>query len=87
ISIVPTFVLTPLTYLGGVFYSIEQFSPFWQKVSLFNPILYMVNAFRYGFLGVADISLITCFGVLLAFLALFVGILLYLFRQGIGVKN
>ncbi len=47
-SIVPTFVLTPLTYLGGIFYSISQFPPFWQKVSLFNPILYMVNAFRYG---------------------------------------
>ncbi len=50
ISIVPTFVLTPLTYLGGIFYSIDQFSPFWQQVSLLNPILYMVNAFRWGFL-------------------------------------
>ena len=87
ISIVPTFVLTPLTYLGGVFYSIAQFSPFWQKVSLFNPILYMVNAFRYGFLGITDINLAVCFGVLSAFLLLFVGILLYLFRRGIGVRN
>ncbi len=87
ISIVPTFVLTPLTYLGGIFYSIDQFSPFWQQVSMFNPILYMINAFRYGFLGISDINIWVCFGVLLGMLALFVGIILYLFRQGIGVKN
>ena len=87
ISIVPTFVLTPLTYLGGVFYSISQFPPFWQKVSLLNPILYMINAFRYGFLGVSDINIFICFGVLITFLVLFVGIILYLFRRGIGVKN
>ena len=57
ISIVPTFVLTPLTYLGGVFYSISLLPEFWQKVSLGNPIIYMVNAFRYGILGVSDISI------------------------------
>jgi ABC-2 type transport system permease protein len=56
ISIVPTFVLTPLTYLGGVFYSIDNLSPFFQTVSLFNPIVYMVNTFRYGILGVSDIN-------------------------------
>lgn len=55
ISIVPTFVLTPLTYLGGVFYSIENLSPFFQTASLFNPIVYMVNTFRYGILGVSDV--------------------------------
>jgi ABC-2 type transport system permease protein len=87
ISIVPTFVLTPLTYLGGIFYSIQQFTPFWQKVSLFNPILYMINAFRYGFLGFADINIWICFGVLIAFLGIAVAVLLYLFRHGIGVKN
>ncbi len=57
ISILPTFLLTPLTYLGGVFYSIQLLPDFWQNVSQFNPILYMVNAFRYGFLGVSDVSL------------------------------
>ena len=57
ISIIPTFVLTPLTYLGGVFYSITLLPEFWQKVSLGNPILYMVNAFRYGILGVSDIRI------------------------------
>ncbi|WP_230656365.1 ABC transporter permease [Psychrobacter sp. I-STPA10] len=56
ISIVPSFVLTPLTYLGGVFYSMENLSPFWQKLSLFNPIVYMVNSFRYGILGHSDVN-------------------------------
>jgi ABC-2 type transport system permease protein len=87
ISIVPTFVLTPLTYLGGIFYSIHALPEFWQKVSLFNPILYMINAFRYGFLGISDINIWQCFGVLIAFLIIFMGILVYLFRNGIGLKN
>lgn len=86
-SIVPTFVLTPLTYLGGIFYSIQQFPPFWQTVSLGNPILYMVNAFRYGFLGVSDVPVWICFGVLVGFTLLFAGILLWLFRHGVGVKT
>ncbi|HVV39172.1 MAG TPA: ABC transporter permease [Candidatus Paceibacterota bacterium] len=87
ISIVPTFVLTPLTYLGGIFYSISQFPEFWQKVSLFNPILYMVNAFRYGFLGVSDVPLATCFGVLILFTIGFGVVAVYLFKKGIGMKN
>lgn len=87
ISIVPTFVLTPLTYLGGIFYSIQQFPPIWQKVSLLNPILYMVNAFRWGFFGVSDINIGICFGVLLAFTAIFMAVLLWLFRRGIGMKQ
>ncbi|KKW35908.1 ABC transporter permease [Candidatus Adlerbacteria bacterium RIFCSPHIGHO2_01_FULL_54_23] len=87
ISIVPTFVLTPLTYLGGIFYSIEQFPQFWQNVSLANPILYMVNAFRYGFLGITDISLWICFAVLLGMSLFFILVVLYLFREGIGVKH
>jgi ABC-2 type transport system permease protein len=86
-SIVPTFVLTPLTYLGGVFYSIDQFSPFWQQVSMLNPILYMVNAFRYGFLGVTDINLWVCFGVLVGFTAFFMGYVLWMFRNGVGMKS
>ncbi|MDH5435960.1 MAG: ABC transporter permease, partial [Gammaproteobacteria bacterium] len=63
ISLIPTFVLTPLTYLGGIFYSISMLPQFWQDVSLFNPILYMVNAFRYGFLGVSDIELGLSFSI------------------------
>jgi ABC-2 type transport system permease protein len=61
ISIIPTFVLTPLTYLGGVFYSISLLPDFWQTVSLFNPVLHMVNAFRYGVLGITDTSLLIAF--------------------------
>lgn len=87
ISIVPTFVLTPLTYLGGIFYSIEQFPEFWQKVSLANPILYMVNAFRYGFLGVSDVSLWICFSVLIGFTIAFTVVAMYLFKRGAGIKN
>ena len=70
ISIIPTFVLTPLTYLGGVFYSISLLPDFWQTVSLFNPILHMVNAFRYGVLGVTDTSL------LIAFIGLFISVVI-----------
>lgn len=65
ISIIPTFVLTPLTYLGGVFYSIHMLPPFWQTVSLANPILHMVNAFRYGILGVSDLSIVVAIGMML----------------------
>ena len=73
ISIVPTFILTPLTYLGGVFYSIHLLSPFWQTLSLANPILHMVNAFRYGILGVSDIRI----GVAITFM-LVAAVVLYL---------
>lgn len=87
ISIVPTFILTPLTYLGGIFYSVDALPPFWRMVSHGNPILYMVNAFRYGFLGITDISLWTCFGVLIGFTVLFLGIVIYFFKKGMGLKN
>ena len=87
ISIVPTFVLTPLTYLGGVFYSIEQLPPFFRTLSLFNPILYMVNAFRYGFLGVSDVSMGMAFGVMGALALLFFGLTMFLFIRGTGVKS
>ena len=87
ISIVPTFVLTPLTYLGGVFYSVHRLPALWQQVSLFNPILYMVNAFRYGFLGLSDVPLWQCFAVLLGLMAAFILVAVYLFRRGIGFRS
>ncbi len=87
IAIVPTFVLTPLTYLGGVFYSVHNLPGFWQQVSLFNPILYMVNAFRYGFLGLTDVSLTFSFSMLLALTVAFAALLGFLFKKGIGLKN
>jgi ABC-2 type transport system permease protein len=87
ISIVPTFVLTPLTYLGGVFYSIKLLPPIFQNISLVNPILYMVNAFRYGFLGISDVPLAYSFG-LMGGLALLLGVwTLYLFNRGVGLKK
>ena len=87
IAIVPTFVLTPLTYLGGVFYSIDRLPEFWQTISLANPILYMVNAFRYGFLGVSDVSLTVAFGILISLTIAFLVLILWLFKRGVGMKN
>jgi ABC-2 type transport system permease protein len=86
ISIIPTFVLTPLTYLGGVFFSISLLSPFWQKIAMLNPILYMVNAFRYGMLGSADISIGVAYAIMLGFTAALFGAVLFMLQRGIGVR-
>ena len=86
ITIIPTFVLTPLTYLGGIFYSINMLPEFWQNVSLVNPILYMINAFRYGLLGVSDIDLSTAFIIIIAFIAVLYYFSLRLLRIGVGLK-
>ncbi len=87
ISIVPTFILTPLTYLGGVFYSISLLPEFWQGVSKINPILYMVNAFRYGFLGQSDISLPVAFAIIGLFIIVLFSFALYLLNTGKGLKS
>ncbi len=87
ISIVPTFVLTPLTYLGGIFYSINLLPELWKTVSLANPILYMVNAFRYGILGVSDIGMVAAFAITLAFVAGLSAYALWLLDRGIGIRN
>ena len=68
VSIVPTFVLQPLTYLGGVFYAISMLPPFWQAVSKINPIVYMISGFRYGFLGITDVSIISSMAILIGFI-------------------
>ena len=86
ITIIPTFVLTPLIYLGGVFYSIRMLPEVWQTVSLVNPILYMVNAFHYGILGVSDIEVSTAFVIILAFIGVLYYFSLRLLRLGIGLK-
>lgn len=86
ISIVPNFVLTPLTYLGGVFYSVTMLPPFWQSVSQWNPILYMVNGFRYGFLGVSDVSVTFAAGLLLTLTVSLFTYTWYLFRTGRGLR-
>lgn len=87
ISIIPTFVLTPLTYLGGVFYSIQLLPEFWQAVSLANPILYMVNTFRFGFLGVTDIPVPVAYGIIIAFVVSLYLFALHLLNRGVGIRN
>ncbi|OBT17291.1 ABC transporter permease [Vibrio sp. UCD-FRSSP16_10] len=87
ISIIPTFILTPLTYLGGVFYSINLLPEFWQSVSKINPIVYMVNAFRYGFLGVSDVDIVSSFTVLTIFVAVLFAVAYKLVDKGIGLRS
>lgn len=87
VAIVPTFVLTPLTYLGGVFFSISMLPPFWGGVAQLNPILYMVNAFRYGFLGITDISLYFALGMMVVFGVGFFVACLYLLKRGKGIRS
>ena len=87
ISIIPTFVLVPLTYLGGVFYSVSMLPSLWQTLSLGNPILYMVNTFRYGMLGVSDISVGTAFAVIAAFIVTLYSYSLYLLKTGVGTRE
>ena len=87
VTVVPNFVLTPLTYLGGIFYSIELLPEFWQKVSLLNPILYMVNAFRYGILGITDIPLVYAYTIIVFFAVTLFLICWYLLEKGIGIRS
>ncbi len=87
ISIIPTFVLTPLTYLGGVFYSLTLLPVFWQSVSKLNPIVYMISGFRYGFLGISDVSLTTTLGVLGLFIAAFYLLTWRLIEKGRGLRT
>ena len=87
ISIVPTFVLTPLTMLGGVFYSVNLLAEPWQTLSYANPILYMVNAFRYGILGRSDMPIALAFGVLTFFIVGFYVAALWMLRRGVGIRS
>lgn len=87
IALVPTFVLAPLTYLGGVFYSVNQLGTPWREISHANPILYMVNAFRYGLLGITDVSLGVAFSVMIGFAVALTALGLYLLDRGIGLRS
>lgn len=87
IAIVPTFILTPLTYLGGVFYSISLLPPFWQGVSQLNPVLYMVNSFRYGILGVSDINVGLALGMVSLFIVILFVVALRLLARGRGIRE
>ena len=87
ISIIPTFVLTPLTYLGGVFYSINLLPDFWRSVSMLNPILYMVNGFRFGILGQSDIRLGIAFAMIALFIIILFGVCLRLLKRSTGLRQ
>lgn len=87
IAIIPTFVLTPLTYLGGVFYSVHMLPPFWRIVSLFNPVLYMVNAFRYGILGVSDVNIGLALLIIVSLIVILFSLSMFLLNRGIGIRT
>ncbi len=87
VSIIPSFVLAPLTYLGGVFYSVSLLPEFAQQLSLLNPILYMVNAFRFGVLGVSDINIWVAYLIILAFLGGLFMLSLVLIHRGVGIRD
>lgn len=87
ISIVPTFVLTPLTYLGGVFYSVALLPPFWERLSHLNPILYMVNTFRYGLLGITDVDIGLAYLIMLGLITALFALALFLLKRGIGMRS
>jgi ABC-2 type transport system permease protein len=87
INIVPTFILTPLIYLGGVFYSVDLLSNTWQMVSKANPLLYMVNAFRYGMIGVSDINVQFALMMITFFILIFFTLAYYLLKKGYGIRT
>ncbi len=87
IALVPTFVLTPLTYLGGVFYSVDQLAEPWRGISRVNPILYMVNAFRVGVLGAGDIALGPAYAVMLGLMLVLGWVAITLLRRGVGLRS
>lgn len=87
ISMVPTFVLTPLTYLGGVFYSLKLLPEFWQWVSKINPVVYIVNGFRYGFSGVSDVNYLYSLGLLIGFNVILLSLAYSLISRGVGIRS
>lgn len=87
IAIVPTFVLAPLTYLGGVFYSVNMLGSPWREASLANPILYMVNAFRFGILGIGDVPVWIAYVVMLVFVVVLSAVALWLLKRGVGLRS
>jgi ABC-2 type transport system permease protein len=86
LQIVPIMIVTPLTFLGGSFYSISMLPPFWQKVSLFNPVVYLVSGFRWSFFGNADVSVALSLGTTLAFMAACLAVIAWVFRTGYRLK-
>ena len=86
LQVVPLLIVTPLTFLGGSFYSIDMLPPFWQTVALFNPVVYLVSGFRWSFYGAGDVGLYTSLGVTALFLAASLGVVTWIFRTGYRLK-
>ena len=86
LQVVPLLIVTPLTFLGGTFYSIEMLPPFWQTVALFNLVVYLVSGFRWSFYGMADVGLGLSLGMTVAFLVASLGIVVWIFRTGYRLK-
>ena len=87
LQVVPLMILTPLTFLGGAFYSISMLPPLWQRITLFNPVVYLISGFRWSFFGVSDVSIATSAAATLGFLALCVAIVSWIFRTGYKLKS
>ncbi|MFM2068572.1 MAG: hypothetical protein RLZZ584_3481 [Pseudomonadota bacterium] len=87
LQVVPLLIITPLTFLGGSFYSINMLPPFWQTVALFNPVVYLVSGFRWSFYDLADVHIAISLGMTLAFLAVALGVVAWIFRTGYRLKN
>ncbi|MEP7274774.1 MAG: ABC transporter permease [Betaproteobacteria bacterium] len=87
LQLVPLLIVTPLTFLGGSFYSIDMLPPFWQTVSLFNPVVYLVSGFRWSFYGLADVGVEVSLAMTLVFMAVAVGVVAWIFKTGYRLKN
>ena len=84
---IPLLIITPLTFLGGSFYSIDMLPPFWHVVTLFNPVVYLVSGFRWSFYGVSDVNVVVSLGMTLLFLGVCLAIVSWMFRTGYRLKN
>jgi ABC-2 type transport system permease protein len=87
LQVVPLLIVTPLTFLGGSFYSIDMLPPFWRTVSLFNPVVYLVSGFRWSFYGAADVSMVVSLAMTLSFLVISLAIVAWIFRTGYRLKS
>ncbi len=87
LQVIPLLVITPLVFLGGTFYSVSMLSPIWQKITLLNPVLYLVNGFRWSFYDVSDVSIVMSTSMILAFLGLCIGIVFWIFKTGYKLKS
>jgi ABC-2 type transport system permease protein len=86
LQIVPIMIITPLAFLGGSFYSISMLPPLWQSITLFNPVVYLINGFRWAFYGIADVSVALSLGMTLVFMALCLAVIAWIFRTGWRLK-